>query len=298
MSTTTNTLGLTSNAVSCATLGLTSDAVLYATIGPTSPDVDAISGGSVSGGVLILCCLCTCSICLCKKRSKISLSRQSQRASEETNMRTNGSIIQDLHRHLQSMMQRSAQVPEQNLQMYPLPSNVSSNSPAPSSEGQNHPAPSSEGQNPPAPSSEGQNPPAPSSEGQNPPAPSSEGQNPPAPSSAVKILQHHFPMLQFGLKWTDADSGEEQTLNVITRAINEYRNLGMLLLNDDNLHFVKTLEHKHRNDPQEITEEIFRKWINEGPTPVNWCALIGIFREVGLNALADDIQEARADGNP
>ena len=104
--------------------------------------------------------------------------------------------------------------------------------------------------------------------------------------------------LQFGLKWTDANSGEEQTLNVITRAINEYRNLGMLLLNDDNLHFVKTLEHKHRNDPQEITEEIFRKWINEGPTPVNWCALIGIFREVGLTALADDIQEARADGNP
>ena len=96
---------------------------------------------------------------------------------------------------------------------------------------------------------------------------------------------------------TDAN-GEKKTLNVITRAIKEYKNLGMLLLNDDNLHFVKTLEHKHHNDSQEITEEIFRKWINEGPTPVNWVALIGIFGQVELNALADEIQGALANADP
>ena len=109
---------------------------------------------------------------------------------------------------------------------------------------------------------------------------------------SITLLQ-----LKFGLKWTDAN-GEEKTLNVITRVMNEYKNLGMWLLNDDNLHFVKTLEHKHHNDSQEITEEIFRKWINEGPTPVNWGALIGVFREMGLNALADEIQGALANADP
>ena len=104
--------------------------------------------------------------------------------------------------------------------------------------------------------------------------------------------------LKFGLKLTDAN-GEKKTLNVITRAIKEYKNLGMLLLNDDNLHFVKTLEHKHYNDPQKIIEEIFGTWIeNKGPTPVDWGALIDVFRQVELNALADDIQGALANADP
>eukprot|EP00731_Ephydatia_muelleri_P015125 Em0008g845a len=110
---------------------------------------------------------------------------------------------------------------------------------------------------------------------------------------SITLLQ-----LKFGLKLTDAN-GEKQTLNVIRRAIKEYKNLGMLLLNDKNCRFVKTLERKHRNDPQEITEEIFGTWIeNKGPTPVDWGALIGVFQQVELNALADEIQGALANADP
>ena len=112
---------------------------------------------------------------------------------------------------------------------------------------------------------------------------------------SITLLQ-----LKFGLKLTDAN-GEKKTLNVITRASQKYKNLGMLLLNDVNCCHVNTLECKHHHNPQLITEEIFETWIeNKGPTctPVDWCALIGVFREVELNALADEIQEALANANP
>ncbi|KAL5491199.1 hypothetical protein EMCRGX_G016444 [Ephydatia muelleri] len=140
----------------------------------------------------------------------------------------------------------------------PRPFSVSPNPPVPSPEDQNPPAPSSKGQNPPAPSSEGQNPPAPSPEDQNPPAPSPEDQNPPSPSSECQNPP------------APSSDGQHSQLSCgqIAKA------------------------------PNKITEEIFRKWINEGPTPVNWVALIGIFGQVELNALADEIQGALANADP
>ena len=103
------------------------------------------------------------------------------------------------------------------------------------------------------------------------------------------------------LSWTDA-VGQQHKIDVVMRASCKYKMLGMWLLKDDNADFVKTLEHTHKQEPQQITEEIFSKWINERTTPVNWPALIGVFRDIDLNALADDIVEAlrgkQANANP
>lgn len=78
-------------------------------------------------------------------------------------------------------------------------------------------------------------------------------------------------------------------MDVITRASIEYEKLGMWLLHDDNLHFVKALELKYSNDTQRVTLGIFTKWIDGGMTPVTWLALIDALQCVGLNCLAEDI---------
>eukprot|EP00731_Ephydatia_muelleri_P015115 Em0008g835a len=204
---------------------------------------------------------------------------------------------------------RNPPVPSSKDQNPPVPSSKGQNPPAPSSKGRNPPVPSSKGQNSPAPSSEGQTPPAPSSEGQTPPAPTCEGQNPQLSCSAGTSSDGQIAntpnnggpsitlrQLQF-LRWIDVN-GKPKKVDVIAKASCEYNKLGIWLLNDNDTDIVKTLERKHNNDPQEITREIFRKWIKEGTTPVTWCALIDTFREVGLTALADDIQEAWVNADP
>ena len=87
---------------------------------------------------------------------------------------------------------------------------------------------------------------------------------------SITLRQLHF------LKWIDVN-GKQKKVDVIAKASCEYNKLGIWLLNDNDGDIVKTLERKHQNDPQEITREIFRKWIKEGTTPVTWCALIDTF---------------------
>ena len=101
--------------------------------------------------------------------------------------------------------------------------------------------------------------------------------------SPITLRQLQFP------SWINAN-GKQQKVDVITRANCAYENLGMLLLQDDNLNIVKALELKHSNDMQKVTKDFFSKWIDGGGlTPVTWQALIGVFREIDLNTLADEI---------
>ena len=82
-------------------------------------------------------------------------------------------------------------------------------------------------------------------------------------------------------------------INIASRVGKEYWKLGILLLKDDNGHIVDAIVSDHRQDGIEmIILKIFQKWIDGvGQKPVNWGTLVTVFRHLGLDELARQIQE-------
>ena len=70
-----------------------------------------------------------------------------------------------------------------------------------------------------------------------------------------------------------------------------YRKFGTLLLNDDTGCLVDIAEKSCHYQPDEIVTSILRKWLQEGPTPVNWDNLIQVLRDCGLQTLADYVRD-------
>ena len=76
-------------------------------------------------------------------------------------------------------------------------------------------------------------------------------------------------------------------------AAGKYKYFGMYLLNDENMTEVDVLERHHiHQGPVGITEAIIKKWLVSGSTPRTWEHLIGCIRKCGLDALAEDIENA------
>lgn len=92
------------------------------------------------------------------------------------------------------------------------------------------------------------------------------------------------------LEWID-DSGQRNTLNIVQRCSQQYENLGMYLLKDDNQEIVSSLAMKNNHDPSKTTEDVFKRWINERNT-ATWENLLQTLNDIGLRALADDIDDA------
>ena len=96
-------------------------------------------------------------------------------------------------------------------------------------------------------------------------------------------------MLLCRLPWRDAN-GTELQLNVIKRCSTNYDRVGMFLLNDENLEVVQGIGLQY-SDPEKITTEIFRRWIQGGST-VSWQHLCTVLQNMELNALADELMDA------
>ena len=87
--------------------------------------------------------------------------------------------------------------------------------------------------------------------------------------------------------------GVRKNLNIIQRTSTSYAKLGMYLLDDDNCDIVYALREKYHHDPVEIVTAVYKKWISfTGRQPATWQTLVGVLRDIEVNALADDIEAA------
>ena len=69
------------------------------------------------------------------------------------------------------------------------------------------------------------------------------------------------------------------------------RDLGICLLKDDTGAITDTIEALHRPDQNRVTEAVLQRWLQgTGRTPQSWATLITVLREIGLNALAQEIE--------
>ena len=87
------------------------------------------------------------------------------------------------------------------------------------------------------------------------------------------------------------------TINVIRKIVAHYFMFGVFLLNDDNGTLVRALTSQHHHyDAENITTAILQCWLDgKGKTPVSWATLIGALREIDLDELADQIENALLD---
>ena len=64
---------------------------------------------------------------------------------------------------------------------------------------------------------------------------------------------------------------------------------GILLLNDETGAEVNAIVSKYREDAEQINLEILRLWIEGEGKPLSWDVLIDVLKAIGLNTLAEDI---------
>ena len=78
--------------------------------------------------------------------------------------------------------------------------------------------------------------------------------------------------------------------NIVHEISGHFRHFGILLLNDNGGR-VGILETKYKGDPEPITTEILTLWVNGVGLPRTWGTLAKCLRDVGLNTIAEDIEE-------
>ena len=85
--------------------------------------------------------------------------------------------------------------------------------------------------------------------------------------------------------------GRERTINIPGEIGSNYSQFGILLLNDPNGTRVSNIKYKHRGDAVQINTEILQEWATRrGKKPVSWKTLTEVLRNIGLGALASEIE--------
>ena len=79
--------------------------------------------------------------------------------------------------------------------------------------------------------------------------------------------------------------------DIVAEIQNDYKQLGMRLLEDSNGLRVKGIEKAKHGNPVEITDEILQKWIQgSGRLPVTWQTLIECLQDAKLTVAAGYIE--------
>ena len=87
--------------------------------------------------------------------------------------------------------------------------------------------------------------------------------------------------------------GRKRRINIPHEIGVEYRDFGLLLLEDHNGAKIRALALKHRDDANEINVEIIEEWVTgKGKRPVTWKTLIQVLYDIELSTLAEEIEEA------
>ena len=88
--------------------------------------------------------------------------------------------------------------------------------------------------------------------------------------------------------------GRERRINVPQEVSTKYTQFGILLLEDTNGDRVRNMEHKHKEDPEQINIEILQDWVSgRGKQPVSWATLTEVLRDVELCVLATEIEDVK-----
>lgn len=86
---------------------------------------------------------------------------------------------------------------------------------------------------------------------------------------------------------------ENKTINIIVEIGDRYRELGILLLNDDSGAKTNAIIAKFREDPFHINLEVLMQWIRgSGITPVTWETFVAKLKSVRLAELAKEIEKS------
>ena len=88
--------------------------------------------------------------------------------------------------------------------------------------------------------------------------------------------------------------GRERRINIPQEVSTKYSQFGILLLGDSNGARVRTIEHKHQRDAEQINMEILQEWVSgRGRQPVSWETLTEVLRDVELGELASEIEAVK-----
>ena len=85
--------------------------------------------------------------------------------------------------------------------------------------------------------------------------------------------------------------GRKRTINFPQEIGTNYYYFGLHLLDDPNGTKVHNLELEYRQNAERINTEILREWATgRGKKPVTWQTLTEVLRDIGLGALASEIE--------
>ena len=77
-----------------------------------------------------------------------------------------------------------------------------------------------------------------------------------------------------------------------------YRQFGILLLEDQTGAHISALERELMKNAQDINYRVFQEWLEgKGRRPVSWETLISVLEDIGLNQLAKSIRDTVWKGN-
>ena len=84
---------------------------------------------------------------------------------------------------------------------------------------------------------------------------------------------------------------KKRNINIPKQISTKYFMFGILLLNDETGAEVRTITTKHHQDAELINLEILSLWIEGKGKPLTWGVLIDVLKTIGLDVLANDIEE-------
>ena len=87
--------------------------------------------------------------------------------------------------------------------------------------------------------------------------------------------------------------------DIVADIQNDYKQLGMRLLEDSSGLRIKGIEKDKRGNPVDITDEILQQWLQgSGRLPVTWETLITCLQDAKLNVAAGYIEDALSQEDP
>ena len=88
--------------------------------------------------------------------------------------------------------------------------------------------------------------------------------------------------------------GRKRRINIVKEIGTKYIEFGILLLEDTTGGRLHNMKQQYREDAEKINLEILYEWINgKGKQPVTWGTLTEVLCDIGLSALASEIEDVK-----
>ena len=96
------------------------------------------------------------------------------------------------------------------------------------------------------------------------------------------------------IKYKTDDDDEQQQLNILDCAADRWEDIAGRLF-PSNANLTRNLDRRHRGDPKSCLRELFQDFLSKKLPPEysrDWKGVIQLLRDVGDDALADDVKVA------